>query len=417
MFQLNKSEQKPLAERMRPDSLETFVGYESLFNRNGLLKQMFDQGRFRSMILWGAPGSGKTTIARLIKKVASNPFHEISAVHTGSKAVRDIFGQAERHLKLYQQSSILFVDEIHRFNKKQQDLFLHHLEDGVIILIGATTEKPVYSINPALLSRVYTVGLTPLSEKELEDILMRGGARLNREIPEGVIAQMAEASCGDARYALNLLEQIVATFPELIPETLPEESIQQKKPGYDQRGHYDAASGLQKAIRGSDPDGALYWLGRMLVGGEDPLFILRRLMVIASEDIGMADPNGLLQVVAAKNVIESIGLPEGRITLAQAVVYLATAPKSNSVYLGIDRAIDLATKTGHLAPPSYIQPGALDKKDYQYPHDFPNRYTGQNYLPEQLKGTQFYTPSGFGFERDIEKRLQWWNKIKSEIQS
>ena len=415
----------PLAEKARPDSLEDILGQEKLLSENSALRTMIQTGKYSSFILWGPPGCGKTTIARLIQQKTDQRFLAFSAVLASIKDVREVMKEAEYTLHTENRGTILFVDEIHRFNKAQQDAFLHFIESGAIILIGATTENPSFEVIPALLSRCHVFVLESLGESHLKSIMDRALEKVARTVPDDVLDYIAELSGGDARKALNYLEILLNQFMEGESLTVEaaSERLAKKAMFYDKSGeeHYNLISALHKSIRGSDPQAALYWLARMLEAGEDPLYIVRRLVRFASEDVGLADPNALQQAVAAKDAVHFLGMPEADNAIAQLVVYLATAPKSNAIYHAYKLARDDARKTSHLGVPMHIRnaPTQLMKdldygKDYAYSHDFENHYRYQNYFPGKIGEKTYYEPSPFGFEKDIRKRLEWWKKLREK---
>jgi len=416
---------RPLADILRPVTLDMIVGQDHLFSDDGPVSRMISTGRVEPMILWGPPGVGKTTLARLIVQAIDQQsnfiMEEVSAIFSGVGELRKIFDRAKTNLKI-RKRTILFVDEIHRFNRAQQDSFLPHMETGLITLIGATTENPSFELNPALLSRSQILTLNRLDKKALEKLLTRAEEMMESPLPldrEGRKSLMVMAD-GDGRYLLNLAEQIFSlSLPSdrLLNLEQLTKIVQRRAPVYDkaQEGHYNLASALQKSVRGSDVDAALYWTARMLISGEDPKFILRRLIVMASEDIGNADPQALPVVIAARDAFEYLGLPEGEHALAQAVTYLATAPKSNAAYMAIKRAKAMAKKTGSLMPPAHAMnaPTKMMKDlgygdGYIYDHDTEHGFSGLNYFPPDLPRQEFYTPPNVGYEREINKRLEWW---------
>lgn len=417
----------PLAARMRPRSIEEFRGQEHLLGQGKALRAMIEAGRVGSMILWGPPGSGKTTLARLIASESGVAFVSFSAVTEGVARVREIIAEADQRLKATGRRTILFCDEIHRFNKAQQDAFLPHVEAGTIILVGATTENPSFEIVRPLLSRAPVYVLEPLSVDDLEAILRealedeRGLAPLGLEVEDDAIGFIAEASDGDARRALGVLEaaaRIVGPGADVRVD-VAKEALQHRFATYDKGGeeHYNLVSALHKAIRGSDPDGALYWLARMIEGGEDPLYIARRLVRMAAEDIGLADPAALRTTIAARDAFHFLGPPEGELALAEAAVYLATAPKSNRIYRAWKAAVDRARETPSAPVPLHIRnaPTSLMKdlgygRGYRYDPDEPEGVAEQEYLPDDLRGERFYEPGGSGFEKTIAKRLAWWEE-------
>ncbi len=425
------SREAPLAERMRPRTLDEFEGQEHLLGHGKLLRQLIESDRLTSLIFWGPPGSGKTTLARIIANVSKTHFIYFSAILSGVKEIREIVKEAEEVRKYQGQKTILFVDEIHRFNKSQQDAFLPYVEKGVFTIIGATTENPSFEVVAPLLSRCKVLVLTPLSEVEVRRIVSRaladrerGLGALELSLADDALAFMAEQSEGDARVALNTLETASRLAKEgTIDLEAVREAVQKKPLLYDTGGeeHYNVISAFIKAMRGSDADAALYWLARMLEAGEDPLFILRRMVILASEDIGNADPRALQVAVAALQGFQLVGLPEGRIVIAQAVTYLATAPKSNASYLGIDQALAEVRKSGALPVPLHIRnaPTRLMKdlgyhKGYRYAHDYEEGYVPQDYLPELLKGRRFYEPAGHGYEKLIMERMERLKGKKEE---
>lgn len=414
---------RPLADRLRPRKLEEIVGQEHLIGADGPIGRMMQSGHLSSMILWGPPGCGKTTLAHVIAKETKSHFIFFSAILSGVKEIREIFREAEGYAARGART-ILFVDEIHRFNKSQQDAFLPYVEKGVVTIIGATTENPSFEVIAPLLSRCRVLTLNQLDAATVGTILRqalndmeRGLGRLGLTADDDALVFLADQSGGDARIALNTLEVAagITTDGVITIETV-QEALQKKALLYDKGGeeHYNVISAFIKSLRGSDPDAALYWLARMLEAGEDPLFILRRMIILASEDIGNADPRALQVAVSALQAFQFVGMPEGRITLGQAVVYLATAPKSNASYAGIDAALSEVRKSGALPVPLHIRnaPTKLMKelgyhKGYQYDHDYEEGYAGQECLPEKLTGRKFYEPRGHGYEKNILERMEW----------
>jgi putative ATPase len=417
----------PLAERLRPHSLSDVIGQDHLLKEDGLLNSLVGQNQMPSLIFWGPPGCGKTTLARiLVQEIFKNPVHsqEISAIFSGVADLKDIFVHAKNRQQ-NQVRTILFVDEIHRFNKSQQDSFLPHLETGLITLIGATTENPSFELNAALLSRCRVLTLNSLNHESLFSIYHKAKAQnhILVSLSEDILQFCAELAQGDARYFIGLLEQLdLARSPN--PSLAQAEKIlQRKKPLYDKSadGHYNLISALHKSVRGSDPDASLYWFCRMLDAGEDPRFIGRRLVRMASEDIGLAEPTALAMTIAACDAYERLGSPEGELMLAQAILFLASAPKSNAVYVAYKAAQKMAVETGHLSPPKIIlnAPTQLMRdqhygQGYIYDPDTKDGFSGQNYFPDGLTRSQFYKPVARGFERDIQKRLEYWQKLRDE---
>ncbi len=416
---------RPLADRLRPAALNEVVGQDHLIGPEAPIGRMAAGRRLASMILWGPPGSGKTTIARLLADVTDMGFEPLSAVFTGVADLRKVFARA-KELRLAGRGTLLFIDEIHRFNRAQQDGFLPYVEDGTVILVGATTENPSFELNPPLLSRCQVLVLRRLDEAALEELLRRAEAETGRALPLDPEARTAliAMSDGDGRYLLNLAEELFELPGEAPLDTASLAAVVQKRaPLYDkaQEGHFNLISALHKSLRGSDTDAALYWLARMLAGGEDPTYIARRLVRFASEDVGLADPQALTQTLAAWDAYERLGTPEGELALAQAVIDLGSAPKSNAAYRAFNQASGAARETGSLMPPLHIlnAPTGLMKdlgygKGYEYDHDAPEAFSGQDYFPEGMARTRFYTPVDRGFERDIRKRLAYWDKLRAE---
>ncbi len=418
---------RPLADRLRPQKLSDVVGQDHIAGESGVLTRMLAAGRIPSIILWGPPGTGKTTIARLLAGETGLAFEQISAIFSGVADLKKVFEQA-RIRREQGRGTLLFVDEIHRFNKSQQDSFLPVVEDGTIILVGATTENPSFELNGALLSRSQVLVLNRLDAAAMNALIGRAEMFERRPLPvdEAARAALIAMADGDGRYFLNLIEEVFAAVPEgaapLTPETLAI-TVQKRMPLYDKAadGHYNLISALHKSVRGSDPDAALYYLARMLVAGEDPLFIARRLVRMAYEDVGLADPEAAHQALAAKETYDFLGSPEGELALAQAAVYIATAPKSNALYTAYKAASQRARETGSLAPPKIIlnAPTKLMKQQeygagYKYDHDQPEAFSGQNYFPDGMGRETYYAPVERGFEREVRKRLEYWAKLRKE---
>ena len=422
---LTPQQPSPLADRLRPQRLAEVVGQDHLLGPDGPIRRMAEAKRLSSMILWGPPGTGKTTIARLLAREAGYEFQQLSAVFSGVADLKKAFEQA-RTRRLAGQATLLFVDEIHRFNRAQQDGFLPFVEEGIVTLVGATTENPSFELNGALLSRSQVYVLKRLDEEALEALLAKAEAHEERPLPlepEARAALIALAD-GDGRYLLTLSETLfnIASAKPLTTKELGQ-ILQKRSPAYDKdrEGHYNLISALHKSIRGSDPDAALYWLARMLQGGEDPLFIARRLIRAAAEDIGEADPMSLVLANAAKDTYDFLGSPEGELALAQLVVHLAAAPKSNAVYVAYKEAMRAAKETGSLMPPSHIlnAPTRLMKdlgygKGYAYDHDTAEGFSGQNYFPDGMERRQFYRPRGDGSEGRIKERLERWAAMRRQ---
>ena len=417
---------RPLADRLRPQKLSDVVGQDHLVGPEGTLSRMLAQGRISSIILWGPPGTGKTTIARLLAGETGLAFEQMSAIFSGVADLKKAFEQA-RIRREQGRGTLLFVDEIHRFNKSQQDSFLPFVEDGTITLVGATTENPSFELNGAVLSRAQVLVLNRLDEAALDRLIARAEMNEKRALPATAEARAALVAMadGDGRYLLNLVEEVFAAVADggtaLDGEGLAR-AVQKRMPLYDKSadGHYNLISALHKSVRGSDPDAALYYLARMLTAGEDPLFIARRLVRMANEDVGLADPEAVNQALAAKEVYDFLGSPEGELALAQATVYIATAPKSNAVYTAFKAAMGRAKDTGSLAPPKIIlnAPTKLMKNQeygagYRYDHDEPDAFSGQNYFPKAMGRETYYNPPDRGFEREVRRRLEHWSKLRA----
>ena len=420
----------PLADRMRPRTFDEFVGQEHVVGIDRVLRRAIQADRLPSFILWGPPGSGKTTLARLIAGVTQASFQSVSAVTSGVADLRRIVSEARDRSGMHQEKTILFVDEIHRFNKSQQDVILPHVEDGTVTFIGATTENPSFEVNAPLLSRCRVFALQNLTPEEAEKVILsaladdqRGLGELGLELEQPALEHLIDIANGDARVALNALE--TAAFATGVVEGATtidlatiSDALQRRSPLYDKagEGHYDTISAFIKSVRGSSPDGALYWLARMIESGEDPLFIARRLVILAAEDIGLAQPEALAIAVAAQQAVHFLGMPEARIPLAEATVYLATAPKSNSAYMALEQALaDVRQRAGEPVPlhlrnaVTGLMRNMGYGKDYQYAHDHPGHFVEQDFLPPSLKDRRYYQPTEEGSEKEIVERLkEWW---------
>ncbi|PKM80922.1 MAG: AAA family ATPase [Firmicutes bacterium HGW-Firmicutes-14] len=438
LFEASRQEkmkkEAPLAVRMRPRTLAEFVGQEHIVGKGKLLRRAIEADQLSSVIFYGPPGTGKTTLAKVIANTTKAFFEQLNAVISGVADIKEVVKNARDRLGMYNQRTILFIDEIHRFNKSQQDALLPFVEDGTVILVGATTENPYFEVNPPLLSRSRVFGFKNLTDREIAGLIRRtindeerGLGRYSVDLKEEALNHIVDIANGDARSALNAIELAVLTTPpnqegvREITVEVAEESIQKRVVRYDKAGdrHYDVISAFIKSLRGSDPDAAIHWLARMIYAGEDPRFIARRMIVHAAEDVGMADPNALVVAMAAAHALEYVGMPEARLPLAEAAVYIATAPKSNAVIKAIDGALsDIEKKNPgdvppHLRDSHYKGASKLGHgQGYKYPHHFDGSYVEQQYLPDELKGTRYYIPSDSGLEKEIKKRLEKRDNIK-----
>jgi putative ATPase len=426
---LESAAPRPLAETLRPKRLADVVGQDHLVGADAPIRRMVDAGKLSSFVLWGPPGTGKTTIARLVALEAGIEFLQLSAVNAGIADLRKVIETA-RHLRAsLGRQTVVFIDELHRFNRTTQDALLPHVEDGTLVLIGATTENPSFSLVAALLSRARVYVVKRLERESLGQLLESAERHYGRPLPLDAEARdtLVEMADGDARYLLNLAEELMGlASAEILDIAGLARTVQKRAAVYDkaQEAHYNLLSCFHKTLRGSDVQAALYWAARMIAGGEDPATLFRRLACAASEDVGMADPQAMPQVLAAWNGFERVGWPEGRLFLAQAIAYVATAPKSNAAYRAFDEALELANRTGSLPPPKHIlnAPTRMMRElgygeGYQYDHDFPEAYSGQEYFPDELTGParpQFYRPNERGFERDVRKRLDFWDKARAQ---
>ncbi|WP_434309680.1 replication-associated recombination protein A [Hominifimenecus sp. rT4P-3] len=433
MRETKKEKESPLASRLRPTTLDEVVGQRHIIGKDKLLYRAIAADKLSSLIFYGPPGTGKTTLAKVIANTTKADFEQINATSAGKKDMEAVIAQAKERIAMYGKKTILFIDEIHRFNKGQQDYLLPFVEDGTVILIGATTENPYFEVNRALISRSIIFELKPLSAEDIEELLRRavydekkGMGAYHGEIEPEALHFLADICGGDARSALNAVELALLTTPPSedgkihITLAVAEECIQKRNVRYDKDGdnHYDIISAFIKSMRGSDPDAAVYYLARMVYAGEDPKFIARRIMICAAEDVGMADPNAMTVAASAAQILERVGMPEGRIPLAEAAVYVATAPKSNASYMAINRAMSAVEKIQIGKVPAHLQDSHYNGASqmgrgigYKYAHDYPGHYVKQQYLPDELVGMKFFEPGDNGYEKELKKYMEFCQKL------